>query len=437
VLVGGAMVLGGGGSNNPGSELSVQLLFAGTLIAALVHPRWVNALHRPSWTVAAIVALVIALPVAQLVPLPPQIWRALPGRTLEAASLDLIGNGQNWMPLSLAPARTLAALLAMTCPVIVLIVVSTAGSAARAIVGMTIVVIAIGSILLGALQIDHLGGYSWLPYIAVPQGSLNGFQSGRNAAADILEIGLLALAFVGLDRSQDKAIPQPGLLLMVSGIALGAIAVLSTGSRTGLALLPVTLLFMLVILWPRLRPKIQNLRAWMVCSAIFIALVVAGLSRIGSVQRVLQRFSEVNDGRFGYWADTVTAIRTVWPAGSGIGTFPVVFQTYERLEKVSTLFTQRAHSDWLEWLLESGLAGVVVMIALGVLLAIFVTRAWRSRADAGNAKIRRGEIVFGIGTITILALHSIDDYPLRSLSLACLAAVAIGFIAPYQRHDRI
>ena len=58
-------------------------------------------------------ALLIGL---QLAPLPPEIWAELPGRATVAEVSAVMGLGDAWRPLSLAPDRSINALLSLTVP---------------------------------------------------------------------------------------------------------------------------------------------------------------------------------------------------------------------------------------------------------------------------------------------------------------------------------
>ena len=100
------------------------------------------------------------------------------------------------------------------------------------------------------------------------------------------------------------------------------------------------------------------------------ALAFAGNARIGAV---LARF----DARFDLWQDTLTAIENFWPVGSGLGSFSRAFLPFERFAVIDETFPNRAHNDYLEFLLETGLAGAVFMFAASVLLAILTRKAWQ------------------------------------------------------------
>jgi VIT1/CCC1 family predicted Fe2+/Mn2+ transporter len=50
-------------------------------------------------------------------------------------------------------------------------------------------------------------------------------------------------------------------------------------------------------------------------------------------------------------------------------------------------------------------------------------RSWQRQAKF------RSQILFAAGVLIIITLHSLVDYPLRSMALACLAGVAGGMLA--------
>jgi hypothetical protein len=75
------------------------------------------------------------------------------------------------------------------------------------------------------------------------------------------------------------------------------------------------------------------------------------------------------------------------------------------------------------------LLAVVVMLAVALLLAATAWRSWHRRpAD-------RAQTVLGGAILLILAFHSLVDYPLRSMALACLAGVGAGLLSRPSSQD--
>src|SRR5690349_15991711 len=104
ILLGGASAAGAL-ANTLLQLLAIPLLwFAFTIEEAAPMPR----AGRPLLLLLALLVLLIAL---QLVPLPPGIWSALPGRERIAEGYRLLGMNLPYLPVSLVPKRTWAALL--------------------------------------------------------------------------------------------------------------------------------------------------------------------------------------------------------------------------------------------------------------------------------------------------------------------------------------
>lgn len=420
-LVATSVVFGGGGSVNPAAELVLELCFCGILLVPVLFPAVSRGMVAPDRAILVLAALLVAWPVLQLIPLPPSVWQNLPGRELEVQSLRLIGASDTWMPFSVAPARTLAALLSILSAVIVMLAVAITPSRDRLAILAVIVVMGIVSIVLGALQLSHFAGHTWSLYREHSEGWLIGFQANRNAEVDILQICLLAVAVIAVSRARFVPAFLKTLPIIAVAIAVFLVAIVLTGSRTGIVLLPLSLVLCACILLPRLSLRTGLSGRSIALVGVGLALGLAVLSHLESVSRVLRRFSGDAEGRWEMWVDAAYAMRKVWPVGGGLGSFTVFFQNAERLSVVDPLFAGRAHNDWLETILEGGVIQCGVLIASAALFTFVVLRYARSQAPTGHAFA-----LFAAGTIAIIALHSIVDFPLRTMALANLLAVACG-----------
>ena len=423
-----ALVLGGGGTTNPGTEMILQPLVALLLALPLLHPKLADGLGpipRPAWVIAA---LVLVIPVLQLIPLPPAIWHSLPDRAPEIASLSLVGQADRWMPWSMAPARTFISFLAMVVPVLMLLAVARTDLVGRLWLCATVVGVAGASVMLGALQLSHAAGHNWTLYSYAHFGVIVGFQANHNAEADLLSIalmacGVIACAVVGLVRNRN---------VFWGGVAFtGAIqlvVVFLTGSRTGIALLPIALAVCAAMLWPLARQQFSRRTLLLGLGGGTASIGVVLAIGIHSVDRIMNRFSNLKDARGDIWIDTLHAMGQVWPMGGGIGSFPPIFNAAERLEVVRNTVAGRAHNDWMEWTLEAGLPGVIVLLAV---LAIVGTIAWRRlgfELRAQGTLHSRAQALFGIGIMVQLGVHALDDFPIREMSLASLLAMAAAML---------
>jgi hypothetical protein len=77
----------------------------------------------------------------------------------------------------------------------------------------------------------------------------------------------------------------------------------------------------------------------------------------------------------------------------------------------------------MEFVLEGGIFAVAILAVGGLILALALMRAF------GAARRRDlPQLLFCISSIAVVALHSVVDYPLRSMALAHLTAIAVGMV---------
>ena len=422
-----AVALGGGGTPSPQPEMLLEWAALATLAAVVVlHPG-----DRPWPRQATVFALaLLALPALQLIPLPPAIWRGLPGREIEAAAVDLVGSGQTWMPWTVSPPRTLASLLALIVPVVAILTTALASPRSRKYALVAIALMALLSAAVGAAQLAGGAHSSWRFYASSHVEDLTGFQANRNAEADVLLTGLFALAALAIGRA--FASRRYAALALGSGAILLAGAVLLTASRAGIGLLVVAAAVAAVVVGYRNRAR-SNPRTRLALggTAVTVLATLAWAIATNPVPgRIGARFANGSEPRPEIWRDTIYAIGQYWPWGSGIGTFVPVFVAAERLEAVDLSFPNRAHNEFLELALEAGVPG----LALLAVLFGFLAWRWAIRLRAATGSQERAELSFAAVTLVILGLHSIVDYPLRSMALAALAGVATGFILAPSRN---
>ena len=424
LLIGLAMIFGGGGSTAPASELVLEAMAAAVFIGWIwldrSGPRW--RAPRSLWIIAA---LLIAVPLMQLIPLPPGIWHHLPGRETERDALALVGQADHWRAWSVAPSRTFAALLSLGPCILVMLMIAGLGRAGRA--QAVAMVAAVGGIamLVGAAQLAG-GDDGAFRFYGTRSGNLEGFQANRNHAADVLLIVIVAFAAAAREWQErwPPALTGPAFPAMVLGVsALLSVAVIVTASRAGAVLLPLGWLGVLLVIRPWLRFDRRMF------GALALVAVIVGLIGVWFIQhnhviaRIAARFTLDQEFRPRIWADSLYAARLYFPFGSGIGTFVPVFQAIERLENVDVFLTNRAHNDYLELAIEGGAVAIAALLAIAALILRRAIKSIRRPPAESMA-----QVIFALVTLTVIALHSQVDYPLRSMSLQCLAGLAVGLL---------
>lgn len=432
-----AMALGGGGSPNPYSEMILEAL------AGLTAALWsFGVLRSPSpcdvprtaWVIAIIIAVI---PLLQLVPLPPFLWQALPGRKIEYDALALIGEQSDWRAWSLAPARTLSSLLSLGPPLLLLTMTSALDNNGQVTLIRAVALMALATLILGALQYSA-GDDSPLHLYGIVTPALAGFQANSNATADLFLVALMTGPLLVCTWAMERMIPHKAAIVISSSaicVAICAFAVVLTWSRMGIALVPIPIIASLWILRPMIgyTPRVLLIGLLALLIAVPICVVLAQTNPV--LAGVISRFDFSNELRFEIWRDGSFVARKYFPFGVGMGDFVPAFIADERLETVRTTVVNRAHNELIELITETGAFGLLALSATSFLLIRQVVRALR------NARQQSTSIIWFASTaLIILTLHSLVDYPLRSLSLACLAAACAGLLLsrsydPEPAHD--
>lgn len=159
-------------------------------------------------------------------------------------------------------------------------------------------------------------------------------------------------------------------------------------------------------------------RTWLAVAASAVGgavLVVANLDWL------LDNSATPSLDRVVFATHTLEAIAQYWPVGSGFGTFPIVYPQFEQPAEIYRQFVNHAHNDFLELVLEGGLGAVLAILAYaGALMAEF--------GRARHSPLRRAALC----AIGFLIVHSLVDYPLRTMALAWVFALvnALYFARP-------
>lgn len=369
----------------------------------------------------AVLAGVVAIPLLQLIPLPFEVWRGLPGRAPFAAALDLAKVEPGWLPLSLAPEQTWRAVLGLIPPAAMFLAALGVAAESRRKMAIGYLAVAVVSLLLGALQL--LGGYDnpFYLYATTNYGSPVGFFANRNHLAALLVASLpLAGVFVGEALARRRS--GRGLRLVLAGlfylIVLVGVAVVR--SRAGVLLAGPALIVSLLIVWRtagarRTTPAVLGVAGVSAAAVAAVALF--------ALDPILARFDTQTAGRFETWPNILQAADAHLPFGAGIGAFDPVYRTVEPLETLTETYLNHAHNDFLELWLETGWLGVFALAAFAVWWA---RRTWKAWTPEGGDLARAAS-----AAVVLLLLHSAVDYPLRTETLAvffafCCAVLQIG-----------
>lgn len=418
-----ACLFGGGGVAYGLSNLVVQLtaLLFIALNYAAVRQFFVSA----PWSLIALILATLALPLVQLIPLPPSLWTAMPGRELVSDALAIAnanGARSQWFPTTVNFGRTLVAFIGLIAPFAV-IMMGWRLEGDALLRGIPIVVgLGLVSVALGVVQVLGSDGAGVLYVENKMPGVLFGFFANRNSTGLFLVCCLLLLAAMPSQKSRSL-----GALTRLLAAVLLALGVILTQSRTSIVLLALPLaLAAFRAISSRIERSSGNSiavsRVFLVAglaAAAFASLIpMMGESRLGTV---LSRFERTDDERALIWDDANYTAQRYWPVGAGMATFDEVFQADESLEHLSLRKAGRAHNDYLELTIEAGIFGLVLVAAWALWIAF---SAWQAISS-----VQRWPALGGAGILVAIALQSALDYPLRNQTILCLAAFAILLVA--------
>lgn len=414
-----------GGASAAGAVANGLLQIVAVLIMLIyVWSRGAPKLAADGRWLVVIFMVYAAIAAAQLIPLPPSVWTALPGRDIVARSLAMLGLQPTAMPASLDPRRTVASLLWLLPPAAMFLAATRLTRDERSVVARVLLAAAVVSIALGAVQVFS-GGRSYFYEITNPGRSVGFFANANHVATLLLcSLPFAALFMARADKGRSgKAGGGEGRGVVYAAICVFiGIGIAINGSLAGYGLLvPVSIASF--VLYRRSTNEKLGRRSW-VAIGVASALLI-GFSALGplSVNRFAAKFDDTSTvGRKISVPTTLTAARDFFPLGSGLGTFRDVYRTYEPAADVSSTYVNHAHNDYAEVALELGIPGLLAVLAFLIWWAMQSWKAWRSKYD-GVALARAGSIAIGV-----VVLHSLVDYPIRTSAIAAIVALSAGFM---------
>jgi O-antigen ligase len=431
------LLLGGGTKAGFLSDAIVQLAAIPLLLTALWRLAGRSSIRRLRWALAFCLAVVL-LPLLQLVPLPPEIWTALPNREPVVAAFELLRRDLPWMPVSVSPHATALSALSLLPPVAIFLAMLSLDDRGRRAASLVVVGVGLLNVIVGLNQIAQ-GPSSPLRFYAYtnPTEAVGFFANRNHFAALLYCVTIVAAAWAveavrAFDAGGRRRDGRPIVSLAAAFAVLVALvaAQAMARSRAGLGLTMVALggAFLLAFFDRRDTSSFTPGRL-LVGTTAFAVMFASQFA----LYRIMERFSNdpLEDSRIVFARNTIEAAKAYMPFGSGMGTFVPVYGMFEKPQDVLLdAYVNRAHSDVIELWLESGVAGLVLMAVLVGWLAVASWKLWRR---GGSAAVGVDLLLARAATLTIglLAAHSFVDYPLRTTAMMSFMAFACGLlIAP-------
>lgn len=376
--------------------------------------------QRLVWPVWALLGGLALIMVAQLVPLPPDVWSALPGHALFLQAAAASGQPQPWRPLSISPGATVNSLLSLLAPVATVALAAACSPPQRARLAGALLAFLAATMLLGLLQLS--GGGVANPLINYV-GQISGNFANRNHFALAMAVGCLLAPTWLLRQSRPPfwawAVAL-GLLLMFS------LMILASGSRAGLVVGALALALAAVVSRREIARRLAAAPRWATPALIggfalllvgFVALSVFA-DRAQSITRLIE-VDRAGDLRSLARPTILTAIGAFLPFGSGFGTFDPTFRIFEPVALLDVNYLNQAHNDLLSLALEGG---VPVLL---LLLAAIGWWLWTVRSVVRDGRVSGGSLrATGAAILVVIVVASGLDYPARTPTVMMLAAIA-------------
>src|SRR5262245_15551691 len=435
-----SLTLGGGTRAGFLSDVVLQLVAVPVLLGCLWRLLDLPPTARHARSELLFCAAVVLVPLLQLVPLPPQLWTALPNRQLLAGTFELLERDLPWMPISVLPRATWLSALSLLPPLAVFLGTLLLGYRERRLLCALLLGFGILSAFVGLSQVAQ-GPQSVLRFFEVTnQTEAVGFFANRNHFAALLYALTLfaavwvieAAAGVSAERGRLDTAWMAGVAASLVVLVITLAAQAMARSRAGLVLTIVALFgaFALAVTDQRTASggsltKVTPAKLMMGAIILAVILVVQY-----ALYRMLQRFDvdPLEDARVIFARNTFAAAKAYMPLGSGMGTFPSVYVLFEKpQDALIDAYANRAHNDVLELALEAGVVGLGLAIVLVAWLAARSVKVWLGRdlsfSGIDLSLARAATLVVGL-----IIAHSLLDYPLRTGAIMGLLAFACGLL---------
>lgn len=374
--------------------------------------------HVPLYLLLAAITLVLV----QLIPLPPEVWQALPGRQI---LVQAVAGAQPWRPLSMVPDATVNAAFSLLVPFAVLVLTILLPRNERARLPALLLSLMIVAMLVGVLQFS--GTRFDNPLVNDTVGSVSGPFANRNHFALFMALGCLVAPLWPFLPNHRTAWRGP---VAFSLIVIFLLVILATGSRAGILLEGTALILGVLLAQQGIRRALRHAPRWtfpalaaaMAATIVICVAISISADRAASITRVTT-LDAGGDIR-------VLALPTVrditlsyLPVGTGFGSFDPVFRLHEPFTLLKPTYFNHAHNDFLEIVLDGGVPALVLMLAAIGWWVWASVRVWRTRPEPSVTLGRMGSAM-----LLLVLVASIVDYPARTPMIMAMIVLAATWL---------
>ena len=380
-----------------------------------------NVVGFPFWLLGALCVWVIIT----LLPLPVD-W--FPDKRLMLSRIgenNFLGTPSKYLTISNAPAETIRSFLAFGPGGLGLTVACLLKKQQRTLIFYVLSGLGVISICLGFGQIFLGPNSEFYLWEITNRDSAVGVFSNANHQTIFAVILLCPITYYcaeHLRKFRNNMFDGVGqLTLNFVLFAFTIIGVTIGGSLGGYLLFIVAIIFSIIFLSPQKIISKRNALFFFSGLMIILGAVLAifnspRVSRLGHTS-----FGDGDLSRIGILAKLRLIIEEYGLTGTGFGSFEVIYPFYEDLGNIPTKFVPHAHNDWLEWYVELGLPGLLILFVFVVCVLKNFIALSKLPPEMTVLQSKLAAL-----SVTLLGLHSLIDYPLRTPFLALVFATMLG-----------
>jgi O-antigen ligase len=382
----------------------------------------------------------LLLPALQLVPLPYAVWSQLPGRAPIAAALQSAGVPAGWRPWSLAPFETERMLESLLTPCSLFMAALTLDSAQRRHLVQGALLFAALSALLGLWQVVEGPDSPLYVYAVTNHGETVGLFANRNHLGSLLVSALPVAAGLLADQLRHHRLGLRDLRAAVLGglLLLLVVTITATRSRAAFLLLMFSVAASAAVLW-RGRRHADGWNGgthWLQVGAVVALVLVVQYTLYALLLRL--QSDPLDDLRWSFAANALQVASFAQGTGFGFGSFVPAYALAGEAAASTFFYVNHAHNDFVELWLEGGAPAALLMAVALFALGRVLRQQWRAQLPGGagpgmQRSHHRGLALGAALALALLALHSLLDYPLRTLTLQCWAALLIAVLVGFGR----
>ena len=412
-----ACLILGGSAQGIWQNMVLQLAGLAIIAWAFVAPS-AEALTSSARRLLLLVTIGIVVVVVQCVPLPSAIW-AHGIRSRVADGFAILGRPLPWLPISLTPYESFSALLCLIPPLALFCAMARLKAYRPEWLAAALLAGTLCGILVGALQVAAPDS-PWYLYPETNRGFAVGFFANADHMASLLVISLPFVAALASSRRSRPTHRHSAVLIILAAAAVLLVAgILLNGSLAGYTLAVPVIAASLLIVLPASK-RLHTIAPLVGALCAIAAIGALATSPIGGT-RIGQHASSSVQSRKQILARTAEAIADYMPLGSGLGSFPRVYRTYESPDSVTDEYVIHAHNGYAEFVLELGVAGIILILLFLAWWISSVLAVWR----------RGGANPFAFAASiasAALLLHSLVDFPLRTAALSVCFAMCLALL---------